>query len=388
MDAPLRIAFHAECLLARPLTGVGQYAAALLEALAQRPDVRMVPFTRAGPYDGAEAAPVPALAARPAGARRYAGVLRRFVPPAVRRARRHWRARRAMHALAADLYHDPNNLLLPGFGIPEVLTVHDLSVRRFPQWHPPERIAQFARHFDASVARARMIVTHSECVRQELIAELGVAADRVAVAPLAAGPAFRPCAPETVRPVLARFGLHPGGYVLFVGTREPRKNLDALLTAWERLSQAVRGARRLVLAGPAGWRSEALEQRLDHAERAGLVARLGYVPDADRPALYTGADAFLYVSLYEGFGLPPLEAAACGAPVVTSAGTPMAETLGGVAELVDPSDPAAIGEGVRRALLDEDWRMTARRAGPERAARYSWQACAGATVAAYRGALR
>lgn len=381
----MRILYNVQSMLVPPLTGVGQYALHLFEALRDDPGLglEMAPFVHGHlqpPDAPLTPLPVPpparhprlrAAVARVPGARAfYAGLTA-------------LRGRPPKPKLEGDLYHEPNHVLEEIGDVPAVLTVHDLSVMRFPQWHPPDRLAAFRRGFEASVRRAAGVLTVSDFVRRELISLLGVPEARVWVTPLAAGPRFRPMEREEAGPTLDRLGLRWGEYVLFVGTREPRKNLGRLLDAWQGLPAGLRARRPLVLAGPAGWRMEALEARLDRAEG---VHRLGYVPDNDRPALYAGAAGLAYPSLYEGFGLPPLEAAACGVPVLTSLGTPMADTLGKAALLVDPQDAAAIQDGLRRLLEDDALRAELRRTGPELAARHSWRCCAERTASAYRAA--
>jgi glycosyltransferase involved in cell wall biosynthesis len=392
MTGVLRIAFHVECLFAGPLTGVGQYAARLMNELAQDESLQLLPFVKNTliplPYTPPAQRAPPQRSPLHAASRRIVRSAFQLVPPAGRELRNGYVMQKLVRRLKPDIYHDPNHNLLASDDVPTVLTVHDLSVMRFPHWHPPERVAYFARRFTASVRRARIVLVVSEQVKRETVELLGVPAERVHVTPLAAGEEFHPRDGAQIASVLHRFGLRPQQYSLFIGTREPRKNLDNLLDAWEGLSAATRGKQTLVLVGPPGWHTEQLEHRLHRLETAGLVRRLGYVPDAERPMLYAGARAFFYPSLYEGFGLPPLEAAACGVPVVTSTGTPMATTLAGVALLVDPLDTGALREALRRSLEDDAWRAQASKAGPERAGLYSWADCAALTKAAYRIAAR
>jgi alpha-1,3-rhamnosyl/mannosyltransferase len=150
------------------------------------------------------------------------------------------------------------------------------------------------------------------------------------------------------------------------------------------LPATLRARVPLALVGPPGWRIEKLEERIGELERSGHMKRLGYVPDADRPALYAGAAGLAYPSLYEGFGLPPLEAAACGIPVLTSRDSPMEEVLGEKAVLVDPLDVDAIREGLLRLVDDPAFATTARNAAPDWHERYSWEACVARTLAVYR----
>jgi glycosyltransferase involved in cell wall biosynthesis len=239
---------------------------------------------------------------------------------------------------------------------PLVLTVHDLAVLRHPdafnRW-----TRTYSRLFVPRVARAaQRVIAVSEFTKRELIDVLAIPEERIRVIPNAVGEPFVPHGSRA-----------EGDYVLAVGTREPRKNLP-------RLAQAARLAGvELRVAGAAGW---------GDADAGGEGVRLlGYVDDEELARLYRGALCVAYPSLYEGFGIPVLEALACGAPVVTSAGTAMEEIADGAAVLVDPLDPDAITGGIREAIGRHDELAAL---GPERARGYTWQASAEATVAVYR----
>jgi alpha-1,3-rhamnosyl/mannosyltransferase len=204
---------------------------------------------------------------------------------------------------------------------------------------------------------------------------------------LGADPAFRPHSAAELAPVLARLGLPnllAQGYSLYVGTIEPRKNIDRLLDAYEALPEALRRHCPLVMAGSPGWRSEHTHARMARAASAGWLHYLRYVPQADLPALYAGARLFAYPSLYEGFGLPVLEAMASGTPVVTSNVSSLPEVVGNVALSIPPEDTDALTTALARALQDEPWRTQARAAGLARAATFSWQACVHRTVQVYQ----
>jgi glycosyltransferase involved in cell wall biosynthesis len=187
--------------------------------------------------------------------------------------------------------------------------------------------------------------------------------------------------PEAIAALRARYGLERP-YLLHVGRLDPGKNLRTLLAALAELRDG--GAPHdLVLAGPPGWKNEGFFRLLRELDLEGRVRLLGYVPDADLPALYTAADVFVFPSLYEGFGLPPLEAMACGTPVVASSRSAMPEVLGDAAVLVDPRDARALAGAVRRVLDDGPLRSGLRQAGLRRAEAYSWEAAARATVRVY-----
>ncbi len=200
---------------------------------------------------------------------------------------------------------------------------------------------------------------------------------------MGANPAFRPHSAAALAPVLARWELQAQGYSLYVGTIEPRKNLDRLLDAYEALPKALRARYPLVMAGSPGWRSEHTHARMARAASAGWLHYLRYVPQADLPALYAGARLFAYPSLYEGFGLPVLEAMASGVPVLTSNVSSLPEVVGDVALSIDPQDTDAITAALVRGLQDEAWQLQACSAGIEHARQFTWARCIDRTVQVY-----
>ena len=203
-----------------------------------------------------------------------------------------------------DLYHEPNFVPVRTH-LPTVVTVHDLSVLRHPEWHPAERVRMYERDFARGIAAAKHVIVVTNAVRNEVIADLGLPPERVTAIHWGIGDEFRPQSPAGIHAVRARLGLPPR-FLLYVGTIEPRKNVRTLLRAFCDLPPAVREACPLVLAGGWGWKAEPERELFAAAQLLG-VRHLGYVADADLPALYGAADALLYPSFYEGFGLPPVE---------------------------------------------------------------------------------
>ena len=286
-------------------------------------------------------------------------------------------------ACQGQVFHAPN-YFLPLYAENGVVTVHDLSVFKFPETHPVERVRQFEKSFRQTLGIATHLITDSEITRQEVIAYFGWPSERVTAIPLGVSPVFTPRTPAQLTPVLQRYGLNPGAYSLCVSTIEPRKRIDSLLAAYARLPRAIRAAYPLVLVGGKGWHSEHLHASIEAAQQAGWLRYLGFVDEADLPALYAGAHLFVYPSIYEGFGLPVLEAMASGVPVVTSNCSSLPEVSQGAALLLDPDDVAGLSNGMKMALLDESWRSAARANGLHVAQRYTWEQCAQQTLDVYR----
>lgn len=293
-----------------------------------------------------------------------------------------WRSRLLRQGQGA-VYHSPN-YFLPAYNGPLVATVHDLSIDRFPETHPAARRRYFELAFRRSLDRADALITDSETVRQELIADYSVAPQRVTAVHLGVDASFRPYTKEDLLPVLERYGLAHGQYVLSVGTLEPRKRLDQLITAYAGLPAQLQARFPLVLTGASGWLNDRVRPLIERGQAEGWLRYLGFVPQADLPAIYAGAHAFAMISMYEGFGLPLLEAMASGVPVLTSDRSCMPEVTAGAALLVDPDDAAAIQAQLLRLIEDDPWRVDAKECGLKRAAALTWDRCMEQTVGVYR----
>ncbi len=283
------------------------------------------------------------------------------------------------------LFHATEHLLLPLAHIPTVLTVHDLIFERFPEYHKRLNHLFLTRTMPLFVRRATAIITISQASKQDLIAHYRVPAEKVHVIYEAPAPHFRPVPPEEVARARARYHL-PDRYLLTVGTLEPRKNLVRLLTAFERAHQGG-WVDALVIVGQRGWLYEDFFRRLEASPVRERVILPGFVPDEDLPAVYAGATLFVLPSLYEGFGLPLLEAMAVGTPVVASDAGPLPEVGGDAALYFDPTDVDAMAEAIMRCLKDPDLRHALAQRGRERAARFSWQRTAEETARVYRRLL-
>ncbi len=314
--------------------------------------------------------------------------------PIVPAVRARW-IRRGMNKAAATLaaanggpvvYHEPNLIAQPFDGV-TVLTVNDLSWALPDQLHPASRTAWIKRRLPRSLAQAARLVAISDFTAREMVARLGIPGDRIDVVPLAPSRLFRPLPDEAADLVLARFGLQPRRFILSVSTLEPRKNFDRLLAAHAMLPAATRSAYPLVIAGGRGWGEALAGKMAAQALAVGHLRLLGHVADADLVALYGRAAVFAYPSLYEGFGLPILEAMACGAPVVTASTTASAETAGDAARLVDPLDVPAIAAALAETIEDASLAARLSSAGLARADGFTWERTTAALLATWRRAL-
>ncbi|MBX5491547.1 MAG: glycosyltransferase family 4 protein [Chloroflexi bacterium] len=266
---------------------------------------------------------------------------------------------------------------------PSVVSFMDLTFLRFPRAFNRANRVYLATMARAAVRRADHLLAISESTRWDLIRLLGAAPDRVTVTYCGADAGFRPLDGAAVATFRARHGL-PEGYILYVGTLEPRKNVPRLLEAYALLRRLRGGAPPLVLVGARGWRHHGIDARLAALELDAHVRWLGYLPPAELPLCYNAAGLFVYPSLYEGFGLPPLEALACGTPVVTSNTSSLPEAVGDAALTVNPRDVRALAEAMARVLDDSALRTRLRAAGPRWAARFSWRQTAEQTLGVYR----
>ncbi len=289
-------------------------------------------------------------------------------------------------ALELDVFHSTGPLLPPPGPVPLVATVHDLTVLTHPAHHTAINRTRVVASLASAVARRAQLIAVSEHTRRELIDLLAVPEERVTVVPEAPDQAFQPGDDGRLAERLQRrYGID-GAYVLAVGSLEPRKNLVGLLDGMRLLPASLRAGMTLVVVGPAGWRNRAIRRHLDVARATIAVQEVGYVSTEELSELYRGAAVFAYPSLSEGFGLPVLEAMACGTAVVTSDRASLPEVAGDAALLVDPQDPAAIAAGIERLLTDDRARLELVRRGFDNVARFSWERCARETAAVYRRA--
>lgn len=376
----------------------GPWAGGLAGRVLKNPLFRSFPTRRPVPTpdDSGKTARDRSRLARPGAAKRGAGMGTAGGPPAdpltlrevavdLAKAayRLHFRA--AARPTRFDLYHEPNFVPV-ATRLPTVVTVHDLSVVLYPDYHPADRVKFHERHFRRGLDAAAHVVAVSESVRRDAIHFLGLAPDRITAVHNGIDSRFRPQSPEAIEAVRRRLGL-PARYALAVGTIEPRKNILTLLRAYCDLPAAAREACRLVLAGGWGWMSDPVRELFEGEGRAKGAVHLGYVPDEDLPGLYAGAAALFYPSVYEGFGLPPVEMLACGGGVVASTDPAVREVVGRHARLIDPYDSDGWRDALHRVAVEPDYLAESRRGGVAHARQFTWERAAVATRDVYRQVL-
>ncbi len=373
------------------VTGVGHYGRQLLAALSRHCAVERVGVFDGWRVDSAASFLASLETARPENTWRRQLARVRWNLPLGRQVAQPWRswrlARQARHA-EWSLFHEPN-YVAPRFAGPVVTTVHDMAFLRYPQFLPRDRRRFLTAAIRPALERSAAILADSQFTRDELL-ELcpWVESQRVVVAHLGVDrEAFRPEADcQADRERLRPWGL-PEQFLLYLGTLEPRKNLQGLLAAYAQLPDRLQRAFPLLLAGMRGWNESYFRGPLRALEQAGRIRRLGYVPQAVVPALLRSATLFCFPSLYEGFGLPPLEAMAAGTPVLAASAASLPEVLGQAALWVDPHSPQDIARGLHDLLEDEHLRAAYARRGLAHVGQFTWDRTAEATVSAYRRVL-
>jgi alpha-1,3-rhamnosyl/mannosyltransferase len=369
----MRVAMDLTCLKA-PMGGYERYASRLLQGLVALPgEHRMVAFTERN-YG-------PRLVPRGAELHTVA-TLPRFLFKVFLQDQTYWPW--LMRRAGVDVVHTPIFAGMAAAPRPYVLTLHDLIPLQTPEVISRTAAAYWRLVLPRAVRRADAIITGSDFTRTEILEHFDLAPERVVTVPHGVDPRFAPVDDgASLAAVRTRHRL-PERFVLFVGIASPRKNLDRLVRAFGALSSADRGDTHLLLAGPPGWKNEALDVAIASSPVASRIRHLGLVPDDDLPALYTLARAVANLSAREGFGLPALEALACGAPLVCADRTSFPEVVGDAAALVDPDDEAAVTRTLATVIAGGP-EVSARRArGLVRARRFTWEQAAAATLAVYR----
>lgn len=284
---------------------------------------------------------------------------------------------------ALDLLHSPDFIPPLRARCPSVITVHDLAFLLYPRFLTRDS-ARYYGQVDLAARQADHIIAVSESTKRDVIRLLGVPEDKITVIHEAAHPLFAPVTnPEALERTRARYQL-PEKFFLFVGTVEPRKNLPTLLRAFRGLRDKYKSTASLILVGNRGWLADEVDRVIAELQLGDAVRFLGGIPNDELVYLYNAASAFVFPSFYEGFGLPPLEAMACGTPVITSNVSSLPEVVGDAALLINPENVDELTVAMSRVLADEKLRREMRDKGLKRAQLFSWERAARETLDVYR----
>ena len=384
-----------------PLTGIGHYTHNLARELIKRPEISDFKFQahgrllapddlmtdQSGSEGNQQRSQISNLTNNMLGKLRTVAAQNTYAVAAYEWLMPHLEKRSLRHYRNNDVYHSPN-YMLPKFPGKRVVSILDLSTYRFPEQHPEARVAFVNTHIQKSLKFADHILTISAAVKGELIERFSYPEDRITVTYLGANASFRPHTRAEFNSLQNHLKLTYKGYFLFVSSIEPRKNLERLLDAY--LTYRANSSAPplpLIIAGTTGWKSQHIHKRLTHHAAEGVVRYLGYVHQSLLPQLVAGAKALIYPSLYEGFGLPVLEAMQSGTAVITSKNSAMTEVGGNAVVHIDPYDSNTIVDALLQLGRDDPALKEMISAGLMRARKFSWASCADQTFSAYKSVI-
>jgi glycosyltransferase involved in cell wall biosynthesis len=282
-----------------------------------------------------------------------------------------------------DLVHDPYGIGPLSFKMPfkKVITIHDLTPTLFPHTFSSMAVVSHKLLLPRTLKTADKIITDSNSTKNDLINYFNIPEEKIRVILLAADEKFKPLSNKEIKEAKQKYSLN-FPFILYVGTLEPRKNIPSLIKAFYKLKKKNLQY-KLVIAGKRGWKYKEIFETIDKLNLQNDVVFTGYVSDEDLPALYNAADLFVYPSIYEGFGLPPLEAMACGTPAITSNTSSLPEVVGDAGIMVDPPDVDGLADAMYEVLTKEGLRANMIKKGLERAKTFSWEKCARETLEVY-----
>jgi len=379
----LSVVFSTDCIK-YPLTGIGRYAFELANELQRRTekvDLTFIHGTRIRDSlaVASESAQSVQSLKRKLQKSKIVSELYRLTFPVAKSI--------ALKKYKDHIFHSPNYYLPPRVNH-AVATFHDLSVFHWPQFHPAGRVHLMQKELRNTIKRASMLITDSDFTKNELMEFFGVESKNITVAPLACNANFHPRLKVDVESVLADYKIKWRQFFLYTGTIEPRKNILTLLRAYDRLSLQEKRAYPLVISGYKGWENEALFKLFNKGESEGWLKYLGFVPGKDLPVLFSSATAFVFPSIYEGFGLPVLEAMASGTPVICSNATSLPEVVGNAALMHDPEDIETLTNYIKKMIDDSEIKSEMIKAGLAQSRNFSWSHCTDKTIEAYEQVAR
>lgn len=368
--------------LTPPLTGIGHYTAQLLKGLQEADDVGELKLIRNGNIVG------PEVLGKIENTLQSARVAARRLPfrPLLRWGYQKYRTMRFWQSSTGFkdfIYHAPNYSLFPFQGR-SVVTIHDLSFIRHPEFHPSDRVNYWRKNIHRVVKRADHIITDSEFQRDEIMDVFDIEPDKVSAIHLGVSRRFCAYSMDECTTVLAENKLQYKQFCLVVATVEPRKNFERIVRAFESLPEQLKYAYPLVIVGDRGWLSDDIHQSIERLIEKKQAQRLGYIPDESLWRLYASATVFVYPSLYEGFGLPVLEAMASGTAVLSANGSSIPEVAGEACVLVDPYSVEQLANEWRILLSDETKRSHHVSMGLKRATMFTWGKCVAETINVYK----
>jgi len=295
----------------------------------------------------------------------------------------HYQIAKQINVLHDFIYHETNYILLP-FGGKTISTIHDLSYIHYRDLHPKSRIRYFEKEMPKTIEKADHFIAVSQFTKNEMVNILGVDSQRVTVVPEGVTEQFRPQTRNEILPVLEKHNLTDKNYVLLVGSIEPRKNIGHFLEAYDHMSESLKRRFMVVHVGPSGWLNSKIHLKIERLQEKGRFKALGYLSENELASLYAGASVFAFPSIYEGFGLPPLEAMASGVPVLASDISSIPEIVGDCGVLTAPFDVPKMSSDLERILTDNPLRSLCIKKGLKRAQKFSWDRCVDKTVEVYK----
>ena len=376
----MRIALNASPLL-NPLTGIGQYCFHLISNLLQHADLELDLF-----YGNHWSKQLPL--------QHYNATtsmlpwIRNNVPYAyqLRRKFQQLNFNKNLTATKPDIYHELCTVPL-NFNGKSIVTVHDIAWIRHPQVHPPKRVKALNQYFENGLQSASSIITDSEFIKNELLDLYNIDSNKISCIPLGVNSIYKPQSLQDTKFCLDQYKLSYGNFFITVGTLEPRKNIKLVLSAYQKLSATIRNSYPLVVVGMKGWFTDEIEAQMAPLLSTGQIRLLGYVPSNDLASLVASAKALIYPSIYEGFGLPPLEAMACGTPVICSNTSSLPEVVGNAALLVSPSDVQGMCNSIEKLVESPELTADLSAKGLIQASLFSWSECANKTAMVYKKLL-
>jgi len=371
----LRLSFNATAIKGN-LTGIGNYAYQLANAILKKNECN-VDF-----FNGHSWSPI-LKHAQSTSLARYKGLIRDHVPYSYEIARKMMQLAFTKGIKNADIYHEPNYLAFQT-DVPTVITVHDLSWIIYPELHPKSRVRALNLNFEKSLQQAQYIITDSHYIKQQLVNTFNCPSDKVIPVHLGFNDKIKDLTPDLIELCLARHNLKQKQFLLVLGTIEPRKNIRIALDAFTSLPSNIRKAYPLVIVGMKGWLYADLEKQLKKMMDDDEIKVLGYLPEQEVNALLNASKMLIFPSIYEGFGLPPLEAMACATPVIGSNASSIPEVIGQAGILLDPNDSSGFKESIVRLIDDDTLYRDLASLSLARSRLFSWEKCASETIHVYK----